>query len=66
MLLMFNRNVSSAKWKVDEFHSAKLKSLIKIKKNKGPKTDFCGTPGSAGHWSEVNPLIEINCDRLLR
>ena len=51
MLLMFNRNVSSAKWKVDEFHSAKLKSLIKIKKNKGPKTDFCGTPGSTGHWS---------------
>ena len=38
--------VSSKKRKVDGFLIAKLRSLIKIKKNKGPKTDPCGSPHS--------------------
>ena len=42
--LMFNRQVSSAKWKVSEFFIAILRSLIKIKKSKGPKTEHWGTP----------------------
>ena len=42
MLLMFKKQVSSTKWKADEFLIAKLRLLIKIKKSKGPKTDPCG------------------------
>ena len=52
--------VSSKKRKVDGFLIAKLRSLIKIKKNKGPKTDPCGSPHSIFWWSELNPLIEAN------
>ena len=44
--ILFTGEVSCAKWKVDEFLIAKLRSLIKIKKSKGPKTDPCGTPHS--------------------
>ena len=43
VLLMFKKQVSYAKWKVGEFLIAKLRSLIKIKKSKGPKTDPYGT-----------------------
>ena len=65
MLLIFNRQVSSGKWKVDEFNVAILRSLIKIKKSKGPKTDSCGTPHSLGWWSKSNPLTETDWDLLL-
>ena len=41
---MFNREVSSAKWKVSEFSIVILRSLIKIKKSKGPRTEPHGTP----------------------
>ena len=41
---MFERQVSSAKWKVLEFFIAMLKSFMKIKKSKGPRTEPYGTP----------------------
>ena len=37
--LMFNRQVSSENEKVSEFFIAILRSLIKIKKSKGPRTE---------------------------
>ena len=47
---MFKKQVSSAKWKVDEFLIANLRSLIKIKKSNGPKADPCGTLRSIGWY----------------
>ena len=42
--LMFNRQVSSANWKISEFFIGILRSLIKIKKSKGPRTKPWGKP----------------------
>ena len=41
---MFKRQVSSAKWKVSECFIAVLRSFMKIKKSKGPRTEPYGTP----------------------
>ena len=40
---MFKKLVSSAKWKVLESLIAVLRSFMKIKKSKGPRTEPCGT-----------------------
>ena len=63
---MYKKQVSSAKWKVDEFLIANLRSLMKIKKSNGPKGDPCGKLRSIGRLSELNPLIETNWDRIFR
>ena len=47
---MFKEQVLSAKWKVDEFLIANLRSLIKIKKSNGPKAYPCGTLRSIGWY----------------
>ena len=65
---MFNRQVSLAKWKVSEFFFffAILRSLIKIKKSDGPRTEPSGTPYFTVFQSELKPLIEENWVLLLR
>ena len=42
---------------------AKLRSLMLIRKSKGPKTDHLGTSHLIVDISESNPLIETNCVR---
>ena len=41
---MFNRQVSSVEWKVSKFFIALLKSLIKIKKSKGRRSELWSAP----------------------
>ena len=57
VLLMFKKQVSSEKWRFDKLLIANIRSLMKIKKSRGPETNPCGTPHSIGWLSELNSSI---------
>ena len=62
-LLMISRIVSSAKWWTLQCLIATCRSLMYIRKSKGPKTDPCGTPHVIVEVLESKPLLNhIFCD----
>ena len=60
-LLVISRFVSSAKWWNLQCFITTCKSLMYIRKMKGPKTDPCGTPHVILEVHDSKPLIHTNC-----
>ena len=61
ILFIVHCSLSSAKWGTLQCFIATCRSLMYIRKSKGPKTDPCGTPHVILEVLDSKPLIDTNC-----